>query len=273
MLGALGATSLLGFTLFATPARAQSLHDDFYLQVSGFWAASVDSQVRVAPASNPNGGTEIDLEDDLNLDNDEILPAVFGMARLGSGFSVGAEYYSLGRSTTTTLTRDIVYNDVTYPANVQVDGGFNSDIYRLTIGWAFLRGENYEFGAAIGLHATDISFSLEGQGSVGGQPVQTQVRRTDFLAPVPTVGLFGSFEVAHNLTFTARADYLSLKVGDYDGSLLNFQASLAWRFAGNFGAGIAYRYVDYSIDVTKPNYVGRFDYQFSGPSIFVEVGF
>lgn len=273
MRGVLGATSMLGGALLATPAQAQAMHDDFYLQVSGFWATGVDSDVRIAPASNPDGGTEIDLEEDLNLDSNEILPAIYGMARLGGGFSISAEYYSVGRSSSTTLARDIVYNDVTYPANATITAGFNTDIYRLGLGWAFVRNENVEFGAVIGLHATNLEFSMEGQGRVGAQPISTQNRRTEFLAPLPTIGLFANWQIAHNLTLNARADYLSLKVGDYKGRLINFQTSLAWRFAGNFGAGITFRYVDYRVDVEKTNYVGRLDYQFLGPAIFIEVGF
>jgi long-subunit fatty acid transport protein len=273
MRGIFGASSMLGAVLLASPAQAQALHDDFYLQVSGFWATHVDSSVRVTPASNPSGGTQIDLESDLHLDNSEVLPAVFGSARLGGGFSIGAEYYSVGRNTSTTLARDITYDGVTYPANGTVNGGFNTDIYRLTVGWAFVRHDNFELGAAIGLHATNIEFFLNGQGTIGGQPVSTQNRRTNFLAPLPTIGMFTSYEIAHNLTLGARADFLSLKVGDYKGRLINLQANLAWRFTHNFGAGIAFRYVNYRVDVEKTDYVGRLDYNFLGPSLFLEVGF
>jgi hypothetical protein len=273
MLGVVGATSMLGSALVATPAEAQALGDDFYLQVSGFWATHVDSAVRVTPASNPSGGTEIDLESDLDLDNSEILPAIYGSARLGGGFSIGAEYYSVGRSSSATLSRDITYNGVTYPANGTVNGGFNTDIYRLTVGWAFVRNENFELGAAIGLHATNLEFFLNGQGTVGNQPATTQNRRTEFLAPLPTIGLFTTYQIADNLTLSARADFLSLKVGDYKGRLINLQTSLAWRFTHNFGAGLAFRYVNYRVDVDKPDYFGRLDYNFLGPSLFLEVGF
>jgi len=274
MLGVLGATSMLGGTLVATPAHAQqALGDNFYLQVSGFWAASVDSSVRVAPASNPNGGTSIDLESDLHLANDKVLPAIYGSARLGGGFSLGAEYYSVGRSISTTLSRGVTYDGVIYHGNAAVEGGFNTDIYRLTVGWAFVRSDNFELGAAIGVHATNIEFFLNGQGSVGAQPVSSQNRRTQFLAPLPTIGLFTNYQVAHNMTLSARADFLSLKLGDYKGRLINLQTSLGWRFADHFGAGLAFRYVNYRVDVTKTDYVGRLDYHFLGPSLFLELGF
>ena len=53
----------------------------------------------------------------------------------------------------------------------------------------------------------------------------------------------------------------------------NAQGSVSYRVMDNIGIGIGYRYVDYDLDVTKTNVVGSFDYQFWGPSFFIEVGF
>jgi hypothetical protein len=157
--------------------------------------------------------------------------------------------------------------------NGSVTAGFDTDIYRFTVGYTFVRNETLEVGAAIGLHATNLDFSISGQGSAGGAPVSSQVRRKDFLAPMPTVGLYTTFEVMPRVTINARADYLSLGIDDYDGSLLNAQASVSYRVMDNVGIGVGYRYVDYDLDVTKPNVIGTFDYQFWGPSLFIEAGF
>jgi hypothetical protein len=265
-------TAALGTALFgASPVSAQALQDDFWFQISGYYP-SVDTDLRVAPVANPGGGTEIDLEGDLGLDNNEILPAINAGVRFGR-FSIIADYYSLSRDTTATISRNIIVDDVTYPVNGQVTAGFDTDVYRLALGYAFFRRPNAEIGGAIGLHATDFSVSFEGVGTVGGAPASNQVRRHDFLAPMPTIGLFGTWEIAPRLILGGRIDWLSLGLGDYDGRLFNTQASLQYRFARNFGAGIMFRYVDYRVDVEKPNYEGRFTYSFAGPAIFLEAGF
>ena len=271
-LGRFAVVPALGVLFAATPAQAQALEDDFWLQVSGFWA-KVDTDVSVSPISDPDAGTEIDLESDLNLDDSALLPAFFAGARLGSGFSLGAEYYSLGRDGPVTLERDIVFQDVTYPATVDVTTGFDTDVYRFTVGYAFVGNEDFEIGAALGLHATDIALSVSGEGSAGGAVRQIETRRTEFLAPLPTIGLFATFEPMPRLTVGARVDFLSLSIDDYDGRLINAQASAAYRIFGNVGVGIAYRFVDYRLDVEKTNYVGRFSYEFSGPAVFLEIGF
>ena len=256
----------------STAAHAQALDEKYWVQLSGYWA-KVDTDIRVDNLNNDTPGTEIDLEDDLGFDDRELLPALFAGARVGSGIQIAVEYYSLNRDTTATLARDITVDDVTYPVNASVTAGFDTDIYRLTVGWAFARGDNYEFGAAIGLHATDIGISFEGEGSVGGAPQSVEQRKEDVLAPLPTVGVFGSFKAGENINVGGRIDYLSLSIGDYDGRLVNAQASVSYRFTPNFGIGVMYRYVDYRVDVTKTNAEGRFAYQFSGPAVFLEAGF
>jgi hypothetical protein len=259
-------------TFAASPASAQALQDRFWLQVSAYYP-KIDTDVRLAPASNPDGGTQIDLEEDFDLDGREIVPAINAGARIGGRFSIIADYYRLDRDTTATINRTITVEDVTYPVNGSVTAGFGSDVYRLSLGYAFLRRDNVELGGSVGLHATDFSISLEGQGTVGTAPASNQVRRHDFLAPMPTIGLFGTWEVAPRLTLAGRIDWLSLGLGDYDGRLFNIQASASYRFARNFGAGIMFRYVDYRVDVEKPDYNGRFTYSFAGPAAFLEVGF
>lgn len=267
--------ALFGLALLcAVPgtARGQALQDKFWIQVSGYYP-KIDTDITLSSTSVPTVGTTIDLEDDLGLDDRQLLPAVFGGVRIGGNFSIGAEYYALNRDTTHTIARDIVIEDVTYPANASVTSGFDTDVYRLTLGYAFVRRPNFEIGGAIGLHATNFAVEFSGQGTVGNQAASFQSRRHEFLAPLPTVGLFGTVQVARGLTLGARIDYLSLSMGDYDGRLINTQATLAYRIFRNVGIGVMYRYVDYRVDVEKERFTGRLAYSFSGPAFFIEAGF
>ena len=265
---------LAGIVVVGLPdaARAQALDDRFWAEASLFWS-SVDSEIRLDNLTTANPGTDIDMESDLELDDSETLPAFTVGARLGSGFSLSAEYFAIDRSSTRTLERDITINDVVYPASAVVDSSFKSDVYRVWVGWAFARGDNYEFGASLGLHATDFAFAIEGEGSVNGAPFSTEIRRADVLAPLPTIGLFGSWEIVNDLTLNARIDFMSLGIGDYDGRLFNAQANLTYRIFDNIGVGVGYRYVDYRLDVEKDDWVGRAEYAFNGPQVFLQAGF
>jgi len=268
----LGTAALLCAAVLASPAHAQAIDDDFWIQGSGF-LSSVDTEVRSTLAANPSGGTVIDLEDDLDFDDGELLPAVYAGARLGGGFIIAGEYFALGRDSTATISREITVDDVTYPVNGSITAGFDTSVYRLSVGYVFAGSDTSEIGVALGLIATELDFSISGSGSVGGAPLSNQVRRKDVLAPIPTVGLFGSFEPIPRVIVGGKADYFGLGIDDYDGSILNLQASAQYRIMDNVGIGVAYRYVDYDLDVEKDTYVASFDYNFWGPSFFIEIGF
>lgn len=252
-------------------AWAQAPRDRYWLEVQAYWP-DVNSTVSVA---TPNGavGTKIDLESDLALSDRKSTPAFLAGARLSDRFSLIGEYYTLDRSGSKSVGRDITFDDVTYPAGVNVSSAFDTDIYRLVLGYSFLRGAKGELGASLGAHVTQFDIRLAGQGHVGSAALQSQARKRDALAPLPTLGLFGSYEVAPRLRVAGRADYLSLKVGDYDGRLVNTQVSASYRLFQHVALGAMYRYVDYDLNVDKSHWQGEVAYKFKGPALFLQATF
>lgn len=260
--------SLLG----ASSVHAQALTDRFWLQGGGYYP-DVETIVQFSSANRPQVGTQISLESDLDLDKRKLLPAFYGGVRLSRNFSIAGEYYSLARSGTKTLERDLVIDDAVYPASASVSSEFNTDIYRLLLGYAFIRRDNFELGAALGVHFTHFEFQVQGRANVGDIRGETAVRRHSLLAPLPTIGLFTKLEIAPDLTIGARADYLSLTIDYYTGRLINTQADITYRFVDNVGIGLLYRYVHYRLNIDKEDWSGQVRYNFQGPAFFVEVGF
>jgi long-subunit fatty acid transport protein len=210
------------FVAFASSAHAQNVDDRYWLEAQAFWP-DIDTTVAVAG----NGGlvgTKIDLESDLKLKDRKSLPAFFAGARFGDHWSIIGEYYALNRSASASANRDITFDDVTFPSGATISSEFDTDVYRLAVGYSFIRNDKADLGVALGLHATQFSVALEGQGHVGSAAVQTQNRKRDALAPLPTVGLYGAYQVTPRLSLGGRVDYLSLKVSDYDGRLINAEA-------------------------------------------------
>jgi hypothetical protein len=265
-------TILSAGLIVAVPARAQTLDDKVWIQGSAY-RPDVSTEISAASVAHPAVATTIDLESDLDLADRETVPAVYAGWRINRHFQIAAEYYSLDRAGAATLAHDITFADVTYPAAATIASKFNTDIYRLTIGYVFMRRKTFEFGGALGFHVTDFDVSLSGQGSIGGATAATEIRRKTVLAPLPTLGLFGTFEPVRRLTLGGRVDYLQLKLGDYKGRLINTQATISYRVIKHVGIGLMYRYVDYHLDVSKPNWLGDVGYKFHGPAAFLEIGF
>ncbi len=257
--------------LVAAPAAAQRLSDTFALQVSAYFPR-VNSTLQV---NNTTGdlGTVVDFENDLGFDKNRTLPAVMGEWRPNDDWVLNAEYYAVGRSNEATLARDIIVGDTTFPVNGTVGAGFDSDIYRFTIGNRFYQTKNFEIGAAIGLHGTDFSTFIEGQGTVNGVAGQFRSESRSVFAPLPTIGLFLAWEPAPKLSIAGRFDWLSLTIDDYSGRLLNTEVSAAYRVHKNIDLGVMYRRVDYRVKVKRDDWNGEIRYTFNGPALFVQFGF
>jgi hypothetical protein len=254
----------------AAPAGAQALEDRYWLQAAVF-RPKIDTS---ASFSRPNAsGTELGFENELGFDDTDTLPAVTGGFRFGERWMVVGEFFGLDRDGSTTLTRDINFDGSVFPATAQVSSNLKSDIYRISLGYALLRSERSELGVSIGLHATNFDVGIQGQTVGPGGVRQTEKRAESFVAPLPTIGLYGTYEVAPNITLNGRVDYLSLTIGDYSGGITNLEAAAAYRFSPMFAAGVSWRYVAYDLEVNKDTLNARLDYNFSGPTAFVRMSF
>ena len=235
-----------------------ALTDRYSLQIGAYFP-----QADTTASLNGTGGrigTSISFEDDLNLKDRKTVPAILGNMRLGEKWRLEAEYFSLHRSGARAVGRTINWGDQTYNVGTTVSSEFNSDIYRLSLGYSFIKDNQKELGAVLGLHVTDFSASL-------AAPV-AGARTGDGLAPLPTVGLYGAYAFTPQWLLSGRVDYFSLNYNHYDGSLTNFNVGVDYRFTRNFGVGLAYRYVDYKVTATKPAYTGEMQYKFSGPMLY-----
>ncbi len=267
---ALTAGVLWGSAL-AGSAHAQAPNDRYWFEAQAYWP-DVDTRVSVA---GPNGvvGTTIDLESDLDLTDRKTLPAFMAGARIGERWSLIGEYYGLDRGGSATTSREINFDDVTYSAGATLSSSFDTKVYRAAVGYAFLKSDKGELGASLGLHVTQFKLTLSGQGHVGNAAVQSELRKRDALAPLPTLGLYGAYQIAPRVLIGGRVDYLSLKVGDYDGRLVNTEARLSYRVLDNVAIGAAYRYVDYNLNIDKERWQGELAYKFKGPALFLQAVF
>ncbi|HET7527790.1 MAG TPA: outer membrane beta-barrel protein [Burkholderiaceae bacterium] len=253
-------------------AFAEAPTDRYWAGLEYFYP-TISSTAHIDATATARPGSTINLEDELDLSDRKGTPYLDLGMRLGENWRIEFEYYQLKRSATTVLTRQIDWGDTTFPVGATLNSTFNSTIYRLTGGWSFLKNQQAEAGLGFGLHITDFTTQLSGQGTGVLTGTGFQREAHDALVPLPTVGLYGSYMATPQLILRGRVDFLSLKYGDYDGRLTNWMAAVDWRVAKNFGFGAGYRYVDYKLDATKSDFTGNVRYTFKGPTIFANVAF
>ena len=210
-------------------------------------------------------GTEVNAEEDLGLRERNDMPAFLASVRLGERWKLEFEYLSLERENSHSLTRTIDWGDNTYTIGASVNSSFNTDIYRLSVGYSFVKDAQKEFGAVLGLHATDILARINAA-AVGTE-------EGDVLAPLPTIGFYGAYAPTPRWLISGRVDLFSLKYEEFDGKLVNTTLGVDYRFWRNLGIGAAWRYIDYDLSVAASRYNGAVDYRFSGPLLYLVSSF
>ena len=258
--------ALLGLTMCSLAAAQDAswnvhpaLQDRWNFQLGAFFS-KVDTSAHLNSSTRALG-TQISFENDLGFSDSKTVPSFLGSVRLGDRWKIEGEYLALNRSSSAAIGRTINWGDKTYTFGTVVSSDFDSDIYRLSAGYSFVKDDKAELGVALGLHVTDFKLSLNASG-IGGQTGDT-------LAPLPTIGVYGAYAFTPRWLLSGRVDYFSLNYQDYDGRLLNFSAGVDYRFARNFGVGAGYRYVDYDLTATKTKFEGGVNYNFKGPMLYL----
>ena len=230
----------------------------------GAYVPKVDTIAYLNSASGARG-TSISFEEDLNLTDRKTMPALLAAVRLGERWKVEAEYFSLHRSGSRSINRTINWGDNTYPIASTVSSEFDSDIYRLSVGYSFVKDSQRELGAALGLHVTEFNTALSSAG-VGSNS-------NDTLAPLPTIGVYGAYAITPKWLLSGRLDYFTLDYDEYEGTLVNLTFGVDYRFSRHFGVGLGFRHVDYDVTVTDTRYNGGIQYKFNGPVFYAVTSF
>jgi len=264
---------LLAVALIAAlPAHAARIDDRYFLSVSAYKPA-IKTTLQASIPGLPIDGTAINLEEDLGMADSEWLPAIEIGMRLGKRWRIAGEYYRLSRSANFTLQRNIIWDDTTYDLGVDVASSFDTTVYRAAIGYSLVKKPQWELGVDLGAHITDFAASISGVGRVNAivQPVSQQ--RQDQLVPLPTIGAYVAWDIDKTFSLQGRVDWLSLDVGDYSGGLTYVWATANARLLPHVGVGVGWRYVNYHIDIARPDWSGFVRYKYSGPAFFLNLGF
>ena len=258
-------------TIAAQPAAAQSMNDKVWAEIS-FFKPAAQTAVQVEDRTDEEPATIISLEDDLKFKDSDSLPSALVGGQMGNGFWVYGEYFAIDRESRATIEREIRFAGVKFEASANVLSDFETDTYRLGVGWDFLRRDNYAIGVSGGLHATNFVIQLEGEASFAGATTEFVTRKRNALAPLPTLGVHGEVEVIPRLTLRGKLDYLDLTLNNASGRIFNGEAMLLYNINDNIALGAGYRHVDMRLELAKQDWTGSIDYQFDGPKLTLKVG-
>lgn len=215
-------------------------------------------------------GTEIDFEDNLGFKKTTttFLGNFQWRASRRSRFDLG--YFYLGRTTTYQLQKTIEFGDHTYPVNANVSSYFKVNMYLFSYGYAFFLKPKYELGLMIGTHtlATDIGIDLIGETSQASYE-----DKFNFTAPLPDLGIWGSYSFADKFVLNGNLNYFSLKVNDFKGKIVSYNISVMYQALPDLDIALGYSGMNFTVDVVKNRLDGYLKWGYNGPLFTVSYAF
>ena len=254
----------VGCSLSMAPSAAQEIERPKFNFRVGAYFASADTQIRL-DATDGSVGTDIDFEDDLDLDDDEVMLLLGFDWRFAQRHRLELEYFQLDRGGFQTLRGNIDFGDETFPFETEVSSFFNTNILRVGYTYSFLLDETKELAVGVGFHVTDLAMGISDE--------EDSSEFSDVTAPLPVLGLSGGWEFAPKWSVYGRLQIFRLEVGDYDGSIDHLSIRLEHQTFRHVGFGLGYDFFELDIDIDDSDWRGFANYQFKGPTVYVKAVF
>ncbi|MEX6686962.1 hypothetical protein QTN47_05630 [Danxiaibacter flavus] len=215
-------------------------------------------------------GTTIDFENDLGYSKTTGTFLGDLQWRISRRSRLDFAYYHIDRSSSHRLEKNIEFKDKVYPVNATAKSYFNTDIFRLSYGYAFFSRPRFEAGALIGAHIVKAGVGLSASGTSGNIDVSNDF---GFTAPLPDVGLWGGYVIAPRWSINGEISYLALKVDNVDGRLINYNIAVMYEVLSHFTLALGYTGLNFRVDVDKDKYKGFFKWGYNGPSLVAAYSF
>jgi hypothetical protein len=266
-----GAAAQSGSSSFYRHQRG--MDETFRLNLGGLYP-TFDTTVQYGTVTLP--GTEITLESDLGLAEKKFALQIDGYLRLGRHARLDFAYQQWNRSASKILSRQIVFNGVTYSVGGEVDSTLNVSVGELYYGYSFVNNGDLEIGLGLGASVFFNRASLEAVGTVsgpGGTVGGAAVRESkDFIVPIPALEGYFTFTLMPQLFLNARARGLKATISGSSGSMLQATGTLDLFITSGIGIGGGYNYtrIDYTRDSDT---LTKVRYHYSGPVFYVALAF
>ena len=267
--------AIAGLALLPVPTLGDDsrgvLGDAFQISL-GTFIVDTDTQLRLDGNAGEQG-REINWEKNFG-EGDVNRFRADGYWRFADRHKLRALVFSSSSSSSRTFDRDIVWGGETFPASATIDGELKFSIYELAYEYAFMRRENYELAASIGLHYADFKASLGAEVTGDGGAASTRIEKSGSVgAPLPVLGLRGTWLLSQTFSIDVSGQFFALTYGDIDGNLQDYRALLNWQPKSWLGLGIGYDRFSFDVNVDSSNFKGKMDWSYQGPMIFYSASF
>ncbi len=258
----LPAALVLPWLALAPIAAAVEPLDTFNARVGGY-LSRFDTQIRAD--GETIGGTPIDFERDLGLDQDSALAFIGLTWRPFEHHEFGLGYYRDDTSRTRRLQRDIVFDGTLYQTNTTIRTNYDFDSYELSYTWWALSRERWALGPRLGVVWYSTSLSIELRLDVNGNDIGGSISdRVSADLPAPTIGAGWRWTPAEDWRIAADVGYFSANANDLDADVVFGRLGVEWYPWERFGFSLVYNVNDIGVDADKTSFTGDLNLRDSG---------
>jgi hypothetical protein len=273
----LWAAAISGLALLPLPALcddSEGILDSSFSIALGTFIVDTDTTLRLDGNAGEQG-KPIDWE--RNFGEGDVNRFRFdGFWRFAERHKVRALVFTTSRNGSRTFDESFEWGGETFQANAKVDGELKFAIYELAYEYAFVRRDNYEVAASIGVHYADFEATLGSTvtASGSGQTVDRRFEKTGSIgAPLPVFGLRGTWLLSRTFSIDLSGQFFSLTYGDIEGNIQDYRALLNWQPKSWLGLGVGYDHFTIDVDVDGDHFKGTMEWAYQGPMIFYSVAF
>jgi hypothetical protein len=232
-----------------------------------------DRKLRIRVDSPTGGpGEEIDFQSDFrDTRSDDLFSLNFGW-RFGENWQLGAQYFNSTGSRAAVLEEDVEWNDLIFGAGSSVVAGQEFTLTRIFFARDFAIEDRHEFGVGAGFHWIEVGASISGRvldGTGNEGAFRTESVRAS--VPLPNIGAWYVYSFSPDWAFKSRFDWMSARIGDYDGRLINASMGVNYKLFENAGVGLSYNLFDLDLGIRKYGWKGRVSTKYEGLYVYLSL--
>lgn len=172
------------------------------------------------------------------------------------------------------IDEDIIWDGDLIPVDALARGTFGFEVYEAAYEYAFVKRPDLEVAGSVGLHYTQLEATLLAEVQAGdGSAVVERGGTADVDAPLPVFGARGLWRLGRDFYADMLGQAFYLSVGDHQGRILNWRASLLWQWHPRVGVGLGYDWFRVDIDSEADGFQGAMDWTYEGPQAFLNIAF
>lgn len=258
--------------LFSSNPLLLAENNEYKWTVGGSLATFNTSLLINSMANNEN--RFIDLEDDLGYDDSVNFSLLNFEALFSKKHRLSVSISPVSRSSQFIIDESIDFGDDTLLIDTDIESKVTNTTYDIRYGYRFRTSEKVEFEAIFGIYWMSTKFDLDASGfienAVGDIEFDSnyQKKRSADI-PLPLLGIGYRYYMNKQWTIIGSATYFSSSYNDADGSVSSFFIATEYTPGKNWGVGASVSYLDVDVGLTKTDYAGRVNWQYTGLNAYV----